>query len=596
MVSDIERKTEQSRAFTGMCRFMGKRLLPYIFLLLVYAGCELAVGLGLAYLLGTLFNAVTALNGDLLVSTLIWFGVFLVTIGTIYPLVTYAIQATGHTLTGSLRRALFTHIQRLSVGHVKSTHSGEMISRLTSDVAVFEGAYLEYIPNLFSKAVVVPAAIAYMAFLDWRLALFTVSTAALGAFVGTYYARILERLGVKVQEGLAAVTSCLSDLLEGAQIVRAFNLQTFLLKRFSAKTEVVMEMGLERARKEAALDGFNDIFSAASFTGLLFFGAFLSLKGEITLGVAMAVVQLENPVSDLFRNGGPMVAGLASSMAAGRRLFEILETPGEPEILPAPESCPLAAPNEPAAYLEFRHVTFGYNPDTPVLADVSFSVEEGQMVALVGPSGSGKSTVFNLIMGFYSPQKGNIFVGGRSIYQQTLEELREKIAFVPQDSYVFSETVAENIGYGCPGSSIDEIVMASKKANAHGFIMEMEKGYDTYIGEKGSQVSGGQRQRIAIARAILKDAPILLLDEATAHLDAASQELVESAIEKLMAGRTTLVIAHRLSTVKRADNIIVLENGCVVEKGKHEELMAIPGGHYRKLYEEGLFSDPGKGE
>lgn len=406
---------------------------------------------------------------------------------------------------------------------------------------------------------------------------------------------------------LASLAPRLSDILHGLQVIKVFDLKDLVLRKFSRENDKVLSLSLRRTGKNAALTALNNLLGNLTFAGILCIGAYRSVKGSVTLGTAIAVVQLLNPVSNLLQSAGDLTGQLSASLAAATRLEEILQIPLEPERWSVSEpggqmmdqraSAAVSVEISEGSFrprdtesssscIEMRDVTFSYVPGQPVLKGLNLYVEHGQVVALVGPSGAGKSTVFRLLAGFYPPEKGSILIGGVPLEEQDLAELRSKIALVPQDTYLFTGSIAENIGYGRPGASLEEIITAAKAANAHDFITSMQDGYDTLVGERGSQLSGGERQRIAIARAILKDAPILLLDEATSALDTRSEELVQDALQRLMVGRTTLVIAHRLSTIQRADKIVVIRDGKVVEEGTHAYLLAQPNSEYRKLYRE----------
>jgi ATP-binding cassette, subfamily B, bacterial len=292
----------------------------------------------------------------------------------------------------------------------------------------------------------------------------------------------------------------------------------------------------------------------------------------------LAVINLLNGVVFMFTSLGNFIAQIQGSLAGANRVFELLDEPVEPE------RYVLKKTEDTAAMVELQDIGFSYNGTDRVLDGVSLSIGKGQMAALVGPSGGGKSTVLKMLLGYYPPQEGNIVVNAKSIGQYSLTELRDMMAYVPQDAYLFDGTVEENIWYGRPKATREEVIAAAEAANAHGFITELPEGYATKVGERGTRLSGGQKQRIAIARALLKNAPILLLDEATSALDSESEQLVQDALNRLMQGRTTIAVAHRLSTIRHADVIYVIEGGEVVEKGNHTEL-AEGEGLYNRLYE-----------
>ena len=319
------------------------------------------------------------------------------------------------------------------------------------------------------------------------------------------------------------------------------------------------------------------------------------------MGVAVGAIQILGQVGGMFRLLGAFITDLQSALAAADRIFEVLDQEAEPETYPVPSQESSGDKDVSPAYIDFHNVSFAYEGGNQVLRDLSFQVAEGERVALVGPSGGGKSTILKLILGFYEPDTGIIHVAGRPLAGQPLEELRDKMAFVPQEPYLFAGTITENLRYGRQGglcfqdrrsqsdpteSDGEELAAAAAAANALEFIEEQEDGFDTTVGERGAHLSGGQRQRIAIARAVVRDAPVLLLDEATSALDSESEQLVQEALDRLMIGRTSLVIAHRLSTIHEADRILVIDDGRVVEEGRHEDLLQIEDGLYRRLHEE----------
>jgi len=385
-----------------------------------------------------------------------------------------------------------------------------------------------------------------------------------------------------VQASLGTMTERLSDLLAGLSVARVLGCADRFQADYAAGSSDVAARKVARARAQAAFDAAQGFVGWAQTLGLLAFSLLLFRGGELFVGAVWAVVRVQGNASWLFSSLGQFVATVQKGVAGGKRVFEVLDEP-----LERPARAPGGGrPGAGRPVLVVREVGFCYTADgteKTALRGVDLTVTEGEVVALVGPSGSGKSTLAKLLLGLYPEYTGEIVVCGMDLRDCDLSRLRQLIAYVPQDAYLFDGTIAENIAMGKPGATEAEIVRAAKTANAHDFILEQPDAYETKVGERGAKLSGGQRQRIAIARALLRDAPILLLDEATSALDTESERLVQDAVSVLMKGRTTLAVAHRLSTIEAADRILVMDGGQIIEEGTHRELLAA-GEAYASLH------------
>jgi ATP-binding cassette subfamily B protein len=497
---------------------------------------------------------------------------------------------------------------------------------MTNDIAETKKAYSQLFIQFAVQILTGVGTTVYMFMIEWRMALVAVAGGLITVLVNTYYARKLKKVSREIQEKLATLTEELSNILAGIKVIKSFNLYERILNKFTNKNDEVYHKSYERVNKKALMNGFNALGGMFSFVGLTILGSYLAIRGEITVGVIIGVVQLQNGISMLVRTLGNMISEVQGSLAAADRIYEVLDKKQEPQSYKIDAENDFEAEIEGDKAVVVDSLCFSYenvkdniadedstdddimvvniagdnilededkfgvsdereeNSGNNVLQNLSFDVSSDSVVALAGPSGGGKSTIFKLLLNFYPPSKGDIIIGGRSITNQSISTIRSKIAYVPQDAYLFAGTIGDNIAYVKKGDTEEELREAAKIANAHQFITEMEKGYKTTVGERGAHLSGGQRQRIAIARAVLKDAEILLLDEATSALDTESEKLVQDALNNLMEGRTTLVIAHRLATIQDADKILVLQDGQIIEKGDHQELLQNEDGVYRRLY------------
>jgi ATP-binding cassette subfamily B protein len=521
----------------------------------------------------------------LLKRAVLYWGLFALGMALISPVFLYLWRTSIVHGTANLRQAVFSHLQRLPLGYYEGRHSGEAMSILTNDVAAAEQAYQDNIFNLVLRIMQGLGAAVYMLILKWDLALLIILGGLVPLVINTLYAKPLRKVGTASQEKLAGLSERLSDLLAGFQVVRVFSLGDWILTRFSTSNREVLDVNLRRVQLESTLAVGNYISGIIGFLPYVA-ATYMILTGQTTLGVLLGQIQLSGSVSNMVFSIGGIISGIQGSLAAADRILVVLDAAPEPERYPAPTGLPsaLAAAPKPGEGVEFRQVRFSYSDGLPILKEVSFDIHEGQVAALVGPSGSGKSTIFRLLMAHYPVTQGWVSVFGKPLHAYSLRELRDLFAFVPQDAYLYSGSVQENISYGKPNASEEEITAAAKASYAHDFILELPQDYHTLVGERGAHLSGGQRQRIAIARALLKNAPVLLLDEATSSLDSESEELVQQALQVLMRGRITIAIAHRLSTIEHADVIYVMEAGRVVEQGSHAELVEKEG-LYRKLYQ-----------
>ncbi|MBL8093110.1 MAG: ABC transporter ATP-binding protein [Anaerolineales bacterium] len=507
-------------------------------------------------------------------ATLIQWVVFYLGYLVIAPFVLYVWRSAIYEGTARIRARVFEHLQRLPLGYHERHHSGDALSTLTNDVATAERAYQDDLMMLCEATAQGLSAAIFMLWLSWPLTLMIVLASLMPLIINTLFAKPLRQIGDAVQSELGGLTERMTDLLAGYAVVRSFNLGDWILERFEGANGRVREHALRRVRTEAALAAANDfggIFNLLSMA----IGAYMVLIGQTTIGVLIGLVQLSNQISYFVYSIGGTVSRIQTALAAADRVLKVLDEPVEPDRYALPEAG--AAANAPGAQIAFEGVDFAYNGDDPVLQGVSFQAASGQVVAFAGPSGGGKSTIFKLLLGCYPIRSGAVWVDGQDLRALRLADLRQRIAYVPQDAFLFAGTIYDNIRYGKPGASQAEIEAAARAAFAHDFISDFPEGYQTVVGERGARLSGGQRQRIAIARALLKDAPILLLDEATSALDSESEQVVHQALEALMRGRTTLVIAHRLSTILNADQIVVIDDGRVAEAGRHPELLARKG-------------------
>jgi subfamily B ATP-binding cassette protein MsbA len=491
----------------------------------------------------------------------------------------------GQRVVRDLRDQLFRHIIDQSATFFSRHTSGQLMSRITNDVNQVQQAVSETVGDLMREGLSLVGLACYLFYMDARLALVAVTGAPIVVYPLVRFGKRIRSTTRRSQEQLEHLSHVTAEAFTGHRIVKAFGAEAHEDERFRRASQQLYRTNLKVTSALALLPPLMELLGGVAVVGLIWYGSQQIGRGNLTQGDFAAFVaaafMMYTPVKKLSR----VNATLQQAMAASERIFEILDT--HSEVPERPDAQPLARLRQA---IEFRNVSFAYDGvSKTILKDVSFSVRPGQAVAIVGLSGAGKTTLVNLVPRFYDVSAGSILIDGVDIRDVTLSSLRSQIGIVTQDTVLFDDTIAHNVAYGTPRASREEIEAAARAAHAHEFIVTLPEKYDTRIGERGQKLSGGQRQRLAIARALLKNSPILILDEATSSLDAESELLVQDALQTLMRNRTSFVIAHRLSTVRRADSIIVLERGRVAEIGRHDDLLARPGGVYAKLYSLQIF-------
>ena len=493
----------------------------------------------------------------------------------------YNLGLVGEGVVADLRKAVFGRLMTLSVRFFESRKVGEITSRLTSDVTTLQGVVSGSLAQLINQSVTLVGGIAILFVLDWRLSLVMLAIIPAVVLAGAYFGRKLRGISRDFQDALADANANAEEALTGVRVVKSFTAEELERRRYARGIDRSYTTAVRRARIRAL---FVPSIIMAMFTGIgvvLWYGSQLVLSGTLPPGNLLAFLFLTVTVAGSIGNFTSLYSQLQESFGASRRIFELLDERSDLEEKDVPTKLETVRGRVQFEGVDFR---YGDRGEAWVLQDVGLEARPGEVVALVGPSGAGKSTLVSLIPRFYDPSQGRILLDGIDLRDVGLLELRAHIGIVPQETQLFSGTVRENIRYGRPEATDDEVKAAAEAANAHEFILSFPEGYETVVGERGVKLSGGQRQRIAIARALLKDPRILILDEATSSLDSESEALVQEALDVLMQGRTVFVIAHRLSTVRNADRILVLDGGRITQQGSHTALMA-QGGLYRSLYE-----------
>ncbi|MBI2919024.1 MAG: ABC transporter ATP-binding protein [Chloroflexi bacterium] len=484
----------------------------------------------------------------------------------------------GQEILFRLRTRMFEHLQRLPLAFFDRNEAGRVMSRVQNDVTqlqeLLSGGMLTVVSDLLSLVGIVIA----LFVMDVPLAAIALSVIPLLVLVMALWQRRARHAFLRVRRAIAVVNAGLQENISGVRVVQSLRREEVNLQRFEQANESHLEANLEAGRLSAALMPATEVLSAAALALVLVFGGLRVQGGGMPVGSLVAFVLYVQRFFEPIRSLTMQYSMFQRAMAAGVRVFELLDTPHE---VPDPEDG--AELKVTSGDVELRGVTYGYDPERPVLHGINLRVTAGHTVALVGPTGAGKSTLAALLLRFYQPQRGAITVDGLDIRRVTTRSLAKSIAFVPQDPFLFSGTIAENLRYGRPEATPSEVEAAARAVGAHEFITKLEQGYDSPVGERGVNLSLGQRQLLCLARALLADAPILVLDEATASVDPATEARMQQALRRLMAGRTTIVIAHRLSTVEQANLIVVLDGGRIVERGTHTELMQA-GGLYSRLY------------
>jgi ATP-binding cassette, subfamily B, bacterial MsbA len=497
----------------------------------------------------------------------------------------YLTDYVSNRVINDLRDDLNAHIQDLSLSFFNTTATGNVISRVTSDVYVVGNSLTGSVASVLKDGVSLVVLLVVAFYQDWKLALIAIVVFPASVLPMVRLSKRMRGYARSLQGSLGVLTALLQETVQGNRVVKAFGMEGYEKRRFAAENEGLFRMALRVARIRAFSTPMMEILAAFGIAGVVWYGGYSVIVGGRTQGSFLAFLTALFLLYDPFKGLGKTNGTLQQGMAAADRVFELLDT--RSEVVDRPGAGVLPAMRDG---ITFDGVTFRYQTE-PVLRDVTLTLARGDVVALVGPSGGGKSTLADLLLRFYDVSDGAIRIDGVDLRDVTQASLRAQMALVTQHTFLFNDTVKNNIAYGCSEQQpMEAIVAAARAANAHEFITELPNGYDTMIGELGLRLSGGQRQRLAIARALLKNAPILVLDEATSALDNESERLVQQALDTLMQGRTTLVIAHRLSTIRNADRIVVLARGQIIEQGTHEQLLAL-NGDYRRLHDL-QFSDP----
>ena len=490
----------------------------------------------------------------------------------------YLMNFVGLRIIADIREKLYNHLQTLSFSYFTKTPTGILISRILNDVNLIQGAVSTTISGLFKDVITIVFLIGVAFYQSWKLAIIAFIIFPLGVIPIKELGKRMRKFARKGQQRYGLLTTFLHETITGNRIVKAFTMEEYEKRRFAEENERLFKTFLKRIRVRALTAPIMESLGGVAAAVIIWVGGYMVTRGELTLGgfvsFIVAIFMLYPNIRELSKVNLEIQEGLAG---AGR-IFELLDTAAE---ITDKEGAVRLPPI--SQEIDFQKVTFKYEEEV-VLKDISLHVKVGEIIALVGMSGAGKTSLVNLLPRFYDVEKGQIRIDGYDIREVTLKSLREQIGLVTQQTILFNDTVRNNISYGNLKSTEQEILEAAKAANAHDFIQRMPQGYETIIGEQGVKLSGGERQRLSIARALLKNAPILILDEATSSLDSDSETEVQRALEELMKGRTVFVIAHRLSTIRNAHRIVVFSEGQIVEEGTHEELISLQG-EYRRLYD-----------
>ena len=492
---------------------------------------------------------------------------------------TYAEQFVGQRVIFDLRNALYGHLQSQSMSFYDANQTGQLMSRVTNDVSQVQFFLTQGIARLVNTVATVSIYLVVLVALDLQLTVVTLIVAP-GIWMLQDRLKIVMPLMRRVQRRMGDLNEVIQEYVAGVKMIQAFGREPHESKRFDEVNHDIRTTRMKQQQVMAIVMPGQEFFTNVSLVLILTVGAWRVMNGTLSLGTLVAfqayVMSMWMPVRWI----GMINQMAQQAMAAGERVFEILDTPLE--VAEKPDAHPLPSPLRGEIVVE--DVSFAYGHERPLLTDISFRADPGQTVAIVGPSGSGKTTIVNLIPRFYDVTRGRVLVDGHDVRDLTLESLRSQIGMVLQETFLFNRTVRDNIRYGRSDASDEEVEAAARAAHAHEFIAELPDGYDTFVGERGARLSGGQRQRIAIARAILVDPRILILDEATSSVDTRTDFLIQRALDQLMRNRTTIVIAHRISTIQRADQILVVHEGRIVDSGTHDDLIH-RSGVYRHLYE-----------
>ena len=489
-------------------------------------------------------------------------------------LTTSVSQWVGH----DLRRTLYHHIQRLSLEEHDKTRSGDLITRVTSDIEGIQDFIESALLGMLVNVMTIVGMIGVMLALNWRFTLIALSVVPVLFIVVFSYTRRIKKASRAVRKKEGDLLSIVQEVLTSIRVVKAFAREDYEEKRFASESLANVEAGLEARSLKARLSPIVEVIVAAGSCLVLWYGTRLALANELTAGDLIVFVAYLGKMYKPMRDLSKMTDTVSKAIVGYERIQEVLQIESQVRDAPGARRAPALT-----GRIEFDNVSFNYGPEKPIINNVSLKIEPGQVAAIVGPSGAGKTTIVSLIPRFYDPTSGRIVIEGVDVRQYRLKSLRDQISFVLQDTLLFRTTIWQNIAYGKPGAPREEIVRAAELANASEFIDAMPEGYDTMVGERGVSLSGGQRQRIAIARAVIRDTPILILDEPTSGLDAASEQAVMEALQRLMKGRTSIVIAHHLGTIRQADVIFVIKDCELAEQGTHDALIA-RGGVYAELY------------
>ena len=491
----------------------------------------------------------------------------------------YLMEKICFSLIRDLRVEIYTKLQELSVAYFSSHKTGDLMSRIQHDVEVIRHNCTVIISDIFTETAQLCMYICMIVMLDPVLSIVVVLSFLFLVFPMHFIAKRLRQINIKAQRKIADINACMMETFIGIHIVKAFSMEEYEKRKFEHENTIYTKLLMKSVKREAFISPMIECLAIFSAILIILYGSWKVIYGQTTFSAFVLVIALMAALLKPIRRVTKLLGSMQKASAAVKRLDEIFN-----------EIPSIQEPIYPKRIISFQQriifdaVSFGYLPYKPVLRSISFEIKKGQVVALVGPSGSGKTTLAHLLLRFYDPQEGRILIDGINIRELQIMSLRNLMGLVTQDIVLFNDTIRNNIAYGIQSMHIEVVKQAARAANADEFIQHMKDKYETHIGERGIQLSGGQKQRLTIARALLKNPPILILDEATSSLDTESERAVQEAIDRLMEGRTVFVIAHRLSTIQNADTILVLDNGAIIQQGTHDTLIATDG-LYKKLYE-----------